>query len=399
VSNTDVLGVVYEATTTAVSLVSLTGNRMVVPVQSFLNRWEFRDPPRMNIISCARMGCARPGLLTYVKDGRPEYCCPRHSAMGVQASLTRDTGSSHTQSPVVGYTCPGCGFSETIENLFEDSLTCPQCSTRFVTTLINQGSQCLIPIIDQIFMAINHIEQRLQTEPRSIVVGNDVYNMLRNEHRVVSSLGEQALTTIGDATLTIGDATLTVRSYAAPLTAYFILPRYSRPAPRVERQQIRETLTRTWVMREVAVRSEMGVKPEDKTLTMIETGSQWVQKGTGKIVYVVEYVGAQTNPDAAVHFKTPADVGVMILTAKDFRTLYRLHESKPNVTLAPACQVGEEWEDPDGSVWKVTAVDNLRCRIVRLGDPGVWLNGTDFNSRFTKLDRGSAWALLLKDDD
>ena len=144
-----VRGVVADMTETVATLVSFTGNRFRIAPQRLVGTWQFSQPPPPTALRCNRRGCAQAGILRFQRGISPEWVCPRHLPVGVQASLTTESlGLPQTpqapQAPTV--LCPGC----TLEiDPIEDSRVstsqvtfwqCPACNQRWGYALIPEGA-------------------------------------------------------------------------------------------------------------------------------------------------------------------------------------------------------------------------------------------------------------------
>lgn len=135
-----VRGVVSDISPTILTLVSFTGNRFRTTPSRLDITWRFSQPPPPTALRCNRRGCGQPGIMRFQRGMSPEWVCPRHLPVGVQATLTTESlGVPQTpQAPEqVLSRCPGCTLEvEPIEDArcSTDIITfwqCPACNARW----------------------------------------------------------------------------------------------------------------------------------------------------------------------------------------------------------------------------------------------------------------------------
>ena len=126
----NIRGIVADVTDTIITLVSFTGNRFRLSPARLLSSWHFYLSPPNTALHCTRRGCRSAGILRYLRGSSPEWVCPRHLPVGVQASLTTESiGAPGFQPPPppaetlanltpegVSVRCLGCGNTDPVED-------------------------------------------------------------------------------------------------------------------------------------------------------------------------------------------------------------------------------------------------------------------------------------------
>ena len=144
-----VRGVVSEIAPNVITLVSFTGNRFRISPTGLVGGWHFVQPPPPTALRCNRPSCNLPGTMRFQRGTSPEWVCPRHLPVGVQASLTTESLGVPTTpqaAPVLTSICPGCQLNiEAIEDIRLSTTDvqawhCPACNTRWAT-LAGEGGQ------------------------------------------------------------------------------------------------------------------------------------------------------------------------------------------------------------------------------------------------------------------
>ena len=401
VSGRTMVGVV--CSTNPVTVVSLTGNRMSLGERSFLSTWNYEREARSSI-SCIYLGCSRPGVLVYPRNGRLEYVCPIHVPAGVQSELT-GSHAPRTQGVIMGHVCPSCAHENgAVENLAESIWHCPLCSTRFVPVSISETIPGVMTYTNRIRDLIRDIERRYGVGPRTMFVCPSLGDHITRE---AVQLGERE----SDA-MSIGGCPVSVTRSVRDLFVYATLPRAAtaqRTAPIASSRLIQSTASDMVPLMIGNSRLAPGdgalVPAEDgPTTASIKVGSHWQQRGSGRIVTVSRILGSDLDPNSAIHFGSEGNS--MVQVASDFRRYFipltLRHDPPPAPPLTPKCKVGEEWEDERGIVYRVAYVESTRCRIIPAGREaieGIWLTGNDFNLRFKILERRTGWEALIGDDD
>lgn len=110
-------GIVADVTEHAIVFVSLTGNRHHVPASRLQSAWRLISHAPSTNVTCARRGCRHGGILRIQRGTTPEWLCPRHLPIGVQATLTW-TGPAEEQTPPPRHViqCPACSNTDPIED-------------------------------------------------------------------------------------------------------------------------------------------------------------------------------------------------------------------------------------------------------------------------------------------
>ena len=138
-----VRGIIADVTPSIVTLVSFTGNRFRIS-PSRLSGWRFTQAPPNTSLRCTRQSCTQPGILRYTRGPTPEWVCPRHLPVGVQAALTTESiGTARPAAPVQEPTvvpavhCPNCQNPDPVEDTRVQFHTgaslwlCPICNARW----------------------------------------------------------------------------------------------------------------------------------------------------------------------------------------------------------------------------------------------------------------------------
>jgi hypothetical protein len=94
-------GVLSDITPHIITLVSFTGNRFRIAPLRLMTTWVFSQSPPPTALRCTRQGCSQPGILRYQTGTQPEWRCPRHLPVGVNARLTTESlGAPRPEPPL-----------------------------------------------------------------------------------------------------------------------------------------------------------------------------------------------------------------------------------------------------------------------------------------------------------
>lgn len=388
-----VRGVVSDISDTILTLVSFTGNRFRTTPRGLDVSWRFSQPPPPTALRCNRRGCSQPGIMRFQRGVSPEWVCPRHLPVGVQATLTTESlGVPETpQAPEqVLSRCPGCTLQvEPIEDArcSTDIITfwqCPACNTRWgawsLTPEWGARNERTCSFIREVLAAYSEHLRALHVTIGHLEVLPGVIEMLmRTPH-----LEETTPATIPQMYSLLGfnlrpnfdlpqTTPIIIRVSGAPIVrmappeasgGWRLLPQAPRPTIEQTAQQMAQALRMDRALRpgEIAVvgepeyvgrfpiRREIPVQPlvepfspasPDETALMTAmaptpyaaVGQRWVNRSTGDLVEVTRVQPTDDRTTQAVHFRRVAD-GIEsshALVLEDF-----LRECRPFVAKSSA---------------------------------------------------------------
>jgi hypothetical protein len=405
-------GIVSDVSPTRVVLVSLTGNRVAVPLGRLRTNWNFVQPvARRTLPTCERIGCTSAGMVEYVRGQHREFACPRHAPTNIQCQITASYQvPAEPRAPRPGFECrstpcPTCGDRDPAEDVRLQAFParlwlCPACSGRWVTLpRVSDEEQSVEPIA----MTVAHELGRLQLEADSLIIlQSPSWAELRRSPTIEQQLdvneaiprvrlrnGLQAFldtTTMTEQTREQFYGIVRVRSNAvrqaerpvqrlggSPNRIGVVGSRTNpvRPAPTEQNltQMVYRAIGEATAADQAATLRRLREEPELRESNPevpvadipIEKESIWIQRASGDLVVVIDLFKATDGSDV-VSFKRSSAEEVepaVTMSRRDFLIYHRPHkpstaeQSKPLVEVS----VDEEWECQDGSAMIVTEVD------------------------------------------
>ena len=360
--NRSIRGVVADVVSNVVTLVSFTGNRLRVAPDRFLATWQYVSPPPRTRHTCSTAGCQRSAVfgVNYDQEPIPEFVCPRHMPVGVQATLLEDEGPydellrhlvdspGEFPSTRVVPQCPLCERDHLVEVVSAMRVTgggrffhCEGCNSRMVyadlTNIdLHRYSQNLIQSLDRENTPVTeiHISFRLNAE------------LLRASRETPVS------------------GSLAIFLYGIPCQGSSTVPGNGA-----------FFVTRNSSLR--AVQRE----PAPNYLTPPQVSSAWVNRANGSVVNV------ERVTSAAVHFRPSGTDSNVVMTLPDFHQYHRLLEVKPREKpVLPGVHPGEEWEVVSGVYSDVVRVIELNDRLQTVVVEGA--DGTRRSLRLAEMNDG-----------
>lgn len=231
-----VRGIVADVTPNVITLVSFTGNRFRVAPARMLAGWVFSQLAPATALRCSRGRCTQAGTLRFQRGTTPEWVCPRHLPVGVQASLTTESiGLPQTVTPTLTEQCPVCENEDVeptedarVSTRFVTFWQCGGCATRWGALEI-PASLPRLEIPDYVRMAIQNfvaVARELQVTITEIHASPNLYLHLHLQAGAVPSAAGHpeylGYPLVSDASLG-NDPRVVLRTRGAPVV---------RPAPR-----------------------------------------------------------------------------------------------------------------------------------------------------------------------
>lgn len=401
-----VRGVVADVTSTAITLVSLTGNRSRVPPRSLNLAWAYVSAPR-TAYNCARRSCDQQAVFRYYRGQSPEYACARHMPVGTRGELLPDQPDAPGQPSreVTAPTpCPQCTHLEPVEVLADPNATgldlpppeasewtCPLCSARWILIItrpdVNYGTHWQMTALT----AARNRAMRQGHEVVSVQTSASTFGViLINEHLEPE---------VGNAAVLWGDVPLT---WSLPLPgvagSWVRLQLRSRAVTRQTRERV--PAANDSMLQLLRNASEEVVTPMDEheVHRVIVPGTRWVHKGQGQTVEIMEV------ENGAVAFR--ADEQSFRMTIEDFLSFHRpfSFDASPAPTMPlPEIAPGEEWTSVEGTV-TIVDVNSKREQVsVRWAHGGQKTSRLDLRAfagdKWRKVIRKTAFQRIMDDED
>jgi hypothetical protein len=435
-------GIVADVAPNVLTLVSFTGNRFRIAPSRMVSTWRYAQAPPNTALHCSRRGCTHPGILRFVRGQQPDWVCPRHLPVGVQASLT--TESLGPTRPEVRPTPPGVIDAEFVEvtpircircrnpDPVEDhriqlppscSLwVCHSCNEHFCIlsglepALSIQPEQYLRNVVDDIRFGLtveNYNIQRISVPAPIFRVFTRFASAIESNHCVYAGLTIESVAEVPN------NAALVIELGGGP--QYRPPPRPTQPARVVPDEPRARTMRETFdqlygrvaerVVPLVPIAEESQADAHELLDDMaptpfISTGTRWVNRSTGDIVEVVRLGSTTDGNEPVVHFKRVSDTHEpnTVLLQRDFENMFRSYV-QPG-TSTPTGRVvdilkDEEWEHVEsGEVVKIDVVDTKRNLVTVIAkERRKSVPMADFiNAKWRKLVRKTAFARIMEDD-
>ncbi len=407
-------GIIADVSSTRIIFVSLTGNRIAMPIGRLRTTWAFEQSvPRRTLPTCERMGCLNNGMVEYLRVQRREYVCPKHVPTNTQSRLTMNyqpgppmevrtirPGFECRSTP-----CPSCGALDPAEDVRLTAFParfwmCVACNCRWVTfPRVPANDQ---PALDVTFQTAAHELGRWLYESDSILVlQQDSWSHLRRTETVLGPLEPESVPrlTLGGGLQAVLNTSIMSEAARAPFHAIMRvrslavrqadrpvqrlggspsrggiggdLPGYVRtlatpprarpPATNIDVASVLRRLRET----DVAVPAEQDPATTPVPDLPIDLQTTWIQRNGGKLIVVEEIVRAQDGSEA-IKFRNATDDSEAAVTMirRDFLIYHRPHvpttDAPPPVPPMINVQIAEEWESQDGSGIIITQIDSRR---------------------------------------
>lgn len=418
-------GIIADVSPTRVLFVSLTGNRVAVPLTRLRTSWNFVQPtPRRTLPPCERFGCTSAGMIEYNRVDRAAYACPKHTPTGVQCRIT-----ANYQAPAEPRTirpgfecrstpCPTCGDRDPAEDIriavFPARLwLCTSCNNRWVTIpRIPEDDQN----IEQLAYMISHELRRLTYEVDAMTILDSLSwsDLQRSASVQVDNSGPVRRLVLHDMQAFLdatafteqirGDfhALLRVRSNAVrqvdrPVQRLGGSPNrggvvgsQTNPVRRVPADNVEvyrptgaaDAAAAAAALHQLRREDQQHRVPAPSSLfeaeshetpipdIAIDKESVWVQRMSGDLMVVLDIIKATDGSEVVQFRRSNADEiePAVTMSRRDFLTYHRqfVRASEPEKkTPTPMLQISvdEEWECQDGSGMIITQVD-FRKEIV-----------------------------------
>jgi hypothetical protein len=415
-------GIIADISPTRVLFVSLTGNRVAVPLSRLRTNWNFvQGAPRRTLPPCERAGCTNLGMIEYTRSDRSAYACPRHAPAGVQCRITANyIAPTEPRTARPGFECrstpcPMCGDREPAEDIrisvFPARLwLCTSCNGRWVTIPRILGED---QNLEQLSYMIPHELGRLTYEVDSMIVLDPASwtDLRRSASAQADNTGAVPRIVLRDMQAFLDPTVVTeqVREHF-----HAILRVRSNAVRQVDRpvQRLGGSPNRGGVVgsqqnpvRRAPVLNDMVYRPTGPAETSaqaaalrqlrdqrapapardlfevesvetpmpdiaIDKESVWVQRMSGDLMVVLDIVKATDGSEAISFRRSNAEEmePAVTMSRRDFLTYHRQYvasssEAEKPKTPMVEISVDEEWECQDGSGLMVTQVD-FRKEIV-----------------------------------
>ena len=413
-------GIVADVSPTRVLFVSLSGNRVAVPLSRLRTNWHFvQGVPRRTLPPCERVGCATAGMIEYDRGNRAVRTCPKHAPFGIQCRITQNyVAPAEARNIRPGFECrstpcPTCGNQDPAEDVriavYPARLWfCPSCNGRWVT--LPRVPEDDEQDIERVSIAVGDELRRLHYDVDSILVLHpETWDDLRRNPRVVVGDAGEAIRrmVIGNMQSFLESAAITsdvrdhfhaivrvrndvtrqadrpvhrlggspnragvIGSSANPVRPAPVpppeAPMLYRPTGVPEAAAHAATLHR--LRQEERSSRDLFESPESVEIPVpdipIDKESAWVQRMSGDVMVVLDVIQATDGTDAISFRRRSAEEvePAVTMTRRDFLIHHKPHMPSTDARMPPMIPVAvdEEWECSDGSGMVITQVDHRK---------------------------------------